>query len=82
MTQRAFYSIDDAVLGEFNRLVPAGKRSKVVEDLMARHVEGNDDAITRAAKLIEADEDYCDVMDDTGSLAFETLIRMDTDEKR
>jgi NADPH:quinone reductase-like Zn-dependent oxidoreductase len=81
MSQRAFYSIDETVLDKFNRLVSTGKRSKVVEDLIASHVAIKDDAISQAAKRIEADASYRDVMNDTGSLAFETLIRMDADEQ-
>ncbi len=80
MTQRAFYSIDETVLTAFNRHIPPARRSKVVEGLMAQHVAATDDAIAQAARMIEADPSYRDVMADTQAIGFENLLRMDADE--
>ncbi len=73
MSQRAFYSIDEDVLDGFNRLVPASKRSKLVQKLMAKYVAQNDSIIEKAARLIEADPSYNDVISDTSAFADEVL---------
>jgi metal-responsive CopG/Arc/MetJ family transcriptional regulator len=80
MSQRAFYSIDEDVLEEFNRLVPSAKRSKLVQNLMMKYVSQNDSAIERAARLIESDASYSDVMADSASIGTATLKRIDPDE--
>jgi hypothetical protein len=80
MTQRAFYSVDDSVLAEFNRLVPARKRSRVITELMAQHVSNNETALEKAARLIEADADYKDVHEDSALILFENLVRLGRDE--
>ena len=76
MSQRAFYSVDDAVLAEFNRLVPASKRSHVISELMAKHVASNESALEKAARLIENDPDYKPIHDDSALLSFESLLRL------
>ena len=58
MTQRAFYSINDDVLSRFNALVPARKRSKTVQQLIAKHVSEQEDQILRAVMLIQNDPEY------------------------
>jgi metal-responsive CopG/Arc/MetJ family transcriptional regulator len=80
MSQRAFYSIDEDVLEEFNRLVPAAKRSKLVQNLMVKYVSQNDSAIERAARQIEGDASYRDVMADSASIGAATLKRSDRNE--
>jgi hypothetical protein len=80
MTQRAFYSLDNAILAEFNRLVPAGKRSQVIAELMAQHVSNNETALEKAARLIEADTGYKDVLEDSAAITYENLVRLDRDE--
>jgi hypothetical protein len=80
MTQRAFYSIDETVLTAFNRQIPPARRSKVVEHLMAQHVAAADDSIAQAARMIEADPSYGDVMADAQAIGFENLLRIDADE--
>ena len=80
MTQRAFYSIDETVLTAFNRQIPPARRSEVVENLMAQHVAAMDDTIAQAARLIEADPSYGDVMADAQAIGFENLLRMDADD--
>jgi hypothetical protein len=80
MSQRAFYSVDDVVLAEFNRLVPARKRSRVITELMAQHVSNNETALEKAARLIEADAGYKEVNEDTALISFENLVRFGHDE--
>ncbi len=80
MTQRAFYSVDDTVLAEFNRLVPARKRSSVITELMAKHVATNDTALETAAQMIEADPDYKQTHEDSAELTFESLLRLERSE--
>ena len=82
MTQRAFYSVDDTVLAEFNRLVPARKRSSVITELMAKHVATNDTMLEKAAHMIEADPDYRHVQEDSNEFTFESLLRLETNEQR
>jgi hypothetical protein len=77
--KRAFYSIDPGILDAFNRLVPAARRSKIVESMLAEHVGSSDGALTRAAHAIEADTSYADVMADAGDLAFAGLARLAID---
>jgi hypothetical protein len=82
MPQRAFYSIDDDVLVEFNRVVPVRHRSKVVQRLMAQHVARAASSIERAARLIEADPSYREASEDADAMAIETLARLDDHESR
>ena len=76
MSQRAFYSIDEDVLDGFNRLVPAAKRSKLVQTMMAKYVAQNDSLIERAARQIEADPSYNEVMVDVAVFADDVLKRV------
>lgn len=76
MSQRAFYSIDDDVLDGFNRLVPATKRSKLVQKMMEKYVAQNDSLIERAALQIEADPSYDDVMSDVAAFSDDALKRV------
>lgn len=76
MSQRAFYSIDDSVLECFNRLVPASKRSKLVQNLMAKYVAQSDRLIEKAAREIEADPSYNEVMADFSVFSDEVLNRL------
>ncbi len=76
LSQRAFYSIDEDVLEEFNRLVPSAKRSKLVQNLMAKYVSQNDSAIEQAARQIKGDASYRYVMADSASIGSATLKRV------
>ena len=80
MAQRAFYSVDETVLAEFNRLVPARKRSRVISELMAKHVANNETALEKAAHMIESDPGYRSVNDDSALLSFESLRRLENNE--
>ena len=77
MSQRTFYSIDDDDLEGFNRLVPPAKRSKLVQNLMAKYVSQNDSIIGQAARQIEGDGSYRDVMVDSAGIGTATLRRID-----
>ena len=63
MSRRAFYSISDEILSRFNTMVPPGKRSRIVEYLIERHVSEQEEEITRAALLIENDPGYVAIKD-------------------
>jgi hypothetical protein len=76
VSQRAFYSIDEDVLEGFNRLVPAAKRSKLVQNMIAKYVAQNDSLIERAARQIEADPSYNEVLADTAAFSNDVLNRM------
>jgi hypothetical protein len=76
MSQRAFYSIDDDVLEGFNRLVPASKRSKLVQKLMAKYVSQSDSMIEKVAREIEADPSYNEVMADFSGFSDDVLNRL------
>ena len=80
MSQRAFYSIDDDILDDFNRLVPASRRSKLVQTMMAKYVAQNDSLIEKAARQIESDENYRDVTRDATDIGMATLNRLDANE--
>jgi hypothetical protein len=80
MSQRAFYSIDDDVLDGFNRLVPPARRSKLVQTMMAKYVAQNDSLIEKAARQIESDASYRDVMSDAKDVGQATLSRLDANE--
>lgn len=75
MSQRAFYSIDEGILDDFNRLVPAPQRSKIVESLLLQHVSRTANAIEKAARMIEADPSYQSLHDNVQELAKETALR-------
>jgi metal-responsive CopG/Arc/MetJ family transcriptional regulator len=76
MSQRAFYSIDEEILDGFNRLVPATKRSKLVQKMMAKYVAQNDSLIEQAARQIEADPSYNSIMTDVAAFADDVLNRL------
>lgn len=80
MSQRAFYSIDEDILDGFNRLVPAARRSKLVQTMMAKYVAQNDSLIEKAARQIESDASYQDVTKDTTDMGIATLSRLDANE--
>jgi hypothetical protein len=80
MSQRAFYSIDDEVLDGFNRLVPPARRSKLVQTLIAKYVAQNDSMIEKAARQIESDATYRDVMSDAKHVGQATWSRLDANE--
>jgi hypothetical protein len=75
-SQRAFYSIDETILDEFNRLVPASKRSKLVQNLMEKFVAQNDFVLEQATRLIENDPSYSAVNEDVAAFSFDTLSRL------
>jgi hypothetical protein len=79
MAERAFYSIDEKVLSAFNRLVPAGQRSRIIESFMADYVADDENRLARAAEAIENDPSYAAVMRDAEELGFENLARLDAD---
>ena len=83
MSQRAFYSINDDVLSRFNALVPARKRSQIMQKLMAQHVANFEAKIAHAVSLIENDPDFAaiaDVSGDADSWAFDKLAAIERHE--
>jgi hypothetical protein len=67
-------------LTAFNRQIPPARRSKVVERLMAQLVAAAEHVIAEAARMIEADPSYANVMADAQTIGFENLLRIDADE--
>ena len=83
MTQRAFYSINDDVLERFNALVPPHRRSRTVQELIAKHVDEHDSKLIQAARLIETDPEYAglkEVSEDADAWGFATLTRLENNE--
>lgn len=74
--KRAIISISDSVLDSFNRAVPLKDRSRIVEGYMRKHVRSAESKLEEAAKAIEADPDYVDVMGDVAALTAETATRL------
>ena len=79
-TKRAIFSISDTILDEFNRTVPLRDRSKIVENFMQKHVQSRESALEAAAKAIEADADYRELMQDVAAMTTETALRLQPDE--
>ena len=83
MTQRVSYTMDDKVLARFNALVPPHRRSKTVQDLIAKHVDDHERRLIRAANLIETHPDFTalrEASEDACGFGFETLTRLETNE--
>jgi hypothetical protein len=74
--KRAIFSITSTVLDDFNRSVPIRDRSKIVESFMRKHVQSQEAQLEAAAKAIEADADYNDIMQDAAALTNETALRL------
>lgn len=79
-SKRAIYSINVSVLDDFNRAVPLRDRSKIVENFMQKHVQIQEAQLEAAAKAIEADADYRELMQDVAAMTTETALRLQPDE--
>jgi hypothetical protein len=75
-TKRAIFSVAEGVLDDFNRSVPLVERSKVIEGFMRSHVTDIDARLEAAAKAIENDPAYADVLTDSALLTAETASRL------
>ena len=64
-TKCAIFSINDNGMEEFKRKVPLGDRSKTVENFMGKHAQSLESQLQAAAKVIETDADYGELMQDT-----------------
>ncbi len=80
-TKCAIFSINDNGMEEFKRKVPLGDRSKTVENIMEKHAQSLESQLQAAAKVIETDADYGELMQDTAALTNETALRLPPDEK-
>jgi hypothetical protein len=60
-TKRAVYSIRTDVLDRFNATFHGRERSCVVERMMMRAIEAEEDEIAAAAKQIESDPEFASV---------------------
>jgi hypothetical protein len=70
-SQRVVFSIPEEVVARFNRLYPAKKRSDMIRDFMKDKINENEQAMVKAALLIENDPEYAalrDVTDDMFAL--------------
>ena len=81
-TKRIIFSINDNVLNEFNRRVPLGDRSKTVENFMQKQVPSRESQLEAAAKAIEADADYQEIMQDLAALTYLSAKRLQLDEQQ
>jgi hypothetical protein len=80
MNQRAVFLIEDDLLDQFNRSVPARTRSKIISSLMREHISRRHSGIENAARLIEADPSYAEMMQDSDALTAQTFNRLETHE--
>ena len=62
---RTTIAIDKATLDRFFRTYPAGKRSAVIERLIARNLEERESALANAARLVETDPAFATVLADS-----------------
>jgi hypothetical protein len=77
-TRRAVYSIRSDILDRFNAAYHGRERSSVVERLMLRALEAEENEIAAVAAQIEDDPDlasYREVSDWTDAHAVDTLAR-------
>jgi hypothetical protein len=77
---RVSYSINERVVSDFNRIVPARKRSEAIQNMMAKIVAEQEAAIARAAEGIEADESYREAEGFAQAHGAETVSRNDGHE--
>jgi len=61
---RTTISIDKATLDRFYRAYPAGKRSRVIQQLIERDLEDKNDRLARVAEMVETDPAFQTVRDD------------------
>jgi hypothetical protein len=71
-SQRVVFSIPEEIVARFNSLYPATKRSDMVREFMQSKINENEQAMVRAALLIENDPAYAalrEVTDDMFALS-------------
>jgi hypothetical protein len=78
-TKRVVYSVDSEVLGRFNAAFHGRERSRMIERLMLRALDAEEDEVAAAAARVENDPEMAgrrDVSDWADANAVEMLNRL------